>query len=332
MTNAFADDLTIQFQRITALHPQLLDAVPPAPLPPMRDGAISFNTADFWKQFAQREWQPRATQSAVNLVGPFRMYGHCLDPVAVPDELHWYDPSTPAQDEDIVLVQWDPAELQKIYERNAGNGDWIRQYGPPCPIATKVYKTIGSSQWLLTRKSMVRLGNNRILGVLRKVVRPESAYVQCPAVSLIEPNAATDPVSSATGSGSIGTIGGSGGTFDSNIRTAVYTNNTAETVTVQGEVSVQGVTVSWDTSYPSTARVYYSYSSSSSGSGSADMVNPAPDGPTYNSPPASASAVIQVTLAAGDTLTLNLRGNVVHTDSVLLDWSSAAARVTAIKR
>lgn len=158
----------------------------------MRDGTISFNTADFWKQFAQREWQPRATQSAANLVGPFRMYGHCLDPVAIPDELHWYDPSTPAQDEDIVLVQWDPAELQKIYERNADNGDWIRQYGPPCPIATKVYKTIGSSQWLLTRKSMVRLGNNKILGVLRKVMRPECADEQCIAASLIEPNAATE--------------------------------------------------------------------------------------------------------------------------------------------
>lgn len=192
LPTAFADNLAIQFLRITAVHPQLLDAVPPAPLPPMRDGTISFNTADFWKQFAQREWQPRATQSAVNLVGPFRMYGHCLDPVAVPDELHWYDPSTPAQDEDIVLVQWDPAELQAMYERNAADADWTKQYGPPCPIATKVYKTIGSSQWLLTRKSMVRLGNNRILGVLRKVVRPESAYVQCPAVSLIEPNAATE--------------------------------------------------------------------------------------------------------------------------------------------
>lgn len=66
----------------------------------------------------------------------------------------------------------------------------LRKYSAPCPIATKIYKTVGPNQWLLTRKSMSPLGDNRILGVLRKRVFA-GVDVAAPRVSLIEQYAAT---------------------------------------------------------------------------------------------------------------------------------------------
>jgi hypothetical protein len=188
-----ADNLSAQFQRIATMHPQLLDAVPPEPIE-RRNGTFSLNVAEFWNEFCAREWQPRPGRDE-NLIGPFHMYGECLDPYMRSGELHWYDPTIPARDGDIVLVQWAPEVLEDMYARNAGDAAWMRQYGEPAPVATKIYKTVGRNQWLLTRKSMLPLGANRILGVLRKRLCVDR-------VPAIEPDAATS-VAETTAAGPV---------------------------------------------------------------------------------------------------------------------------------
>lgn len=182
-TTDFVTNLNAQFQRIAAMHPQLLDAVPPEPIE-RRNGTFRFSVAEFWPEFCARAWHPRPGRDE-NLVGPFRFYGGCLAPFTQEGELHWYDPALPARDGDVVLVQWAPEVLEDMYARNAGDAEWMRRYGEPAPIATKVYKTVGSSQYLLTRKSALPLGENRILGVLRKRVQTAESHG-------IEPNAATE--------------------------------------------------------------------------------------------------------------------------------------------
>lgn len=189
INTGFANNLNAQFQRIAAMHPQLLDAVPPEPIQ-RRSGTFRLSVAEFWPDFCAREWQPRTGDDA-NLIGPFHMYGECLDPFIRSGELHWYDPTLPARDGDVVLVQWDPTVLEDMYARNSGDATWMTQYGEPAPIATKIYKTVGPNQWLLTRKSMSALGANKILGVLRKRV-VEGVDASAVRVSLIEQNAATE--------------------------------------------------------------------------------------------------------------------------------------------
>lgn len=185
----FANNLNAQFQRITAMHPQLLDAVPPEPIE-RRDGTFHFNVAEDWKEFCSRTWQPRPGDDA-NLVGPFRCYGECLSPFTQEGELHWYDAALAARDGDIVLVRWAPEVLEAMYQRNGSNEEWIRQYGQPVPIATKLLKRLGNHLYLLTRKSAIPLGNNRILGVLRRRVR-DGVDVSAARVSLIEQYATTE--------------------------------------------------------------------------------------------------------------------------------------------
>jgi hypothetical protein len=202
IVNAFTIDLDSQFQRITAMHPQLLDAVPPEPIE-CRPGTYGLKVAEFWGEFCNREWQPRPGNDA-NLVGPFRCYGDCLAPFTQENELHWYDSRLAARDGDVVLVQWQPEVLQNMYERNGADADWLAQYGAqPNPIATKVLKAVGDQHYLLTRKSALPLGGNRILGVLRRRVRDGSS--DFPVSNLIEPNAATDPYS-ATASGPVNVV------------------------------------------------------------------------------------------------------------------------------
>lgn len=184
---SFEKNLAAKFDHLVSLHPALLAAVPPEPIEP-RYGTFRLNVAEFWSEFCAHEWRPRAGRDE-NLVGPFRCYGGCLAPFTQEGELHWYDTKLPARDGDVVLVRWVPEVLQAMYERNGADADWLRRYGEPCPVATKVYKTNGSSQWLLTRKSIVPLGENTILGVLRRRVR--DGAVVGPVVSAIELEAAT---------------------------------------------------------------------------------------------------------------------------------------------
>lgn len=202
----FAAKLDAKFSRIVALHSTLLNMVPPSP-PLRREGSFRFSVADVWAEFAdlalRGEWHLRAPAATVEgLAGPFHGYGDCLAPVFIEGHLDWYDPMLPAQDGDIVLVKWDARELQGIYKRGSNKPEWLTKYPEPWPIATKLLKELGGEYWLVTNQSMIRLGRNKILGVLRRsVVGDALAYESTPA-SNIEPNAATD-VFSATDAGPI---------------------------------------------------------------------------------------------------------------------------------
>lgn len=196
---AFAADQQRQFDRITQIFPRLLEAVPPAAPPPRQNGTFRFSSEAVWSELVAsvERGEPllRAPVSAptATMEGPFRAYGDCLDPVLAEDRgLDWYDPNLPAQDGDIVLVKWDPLVLQEICERGADKPEWLAQYPNPGPIATKLLKAFQGEYWLVTNSSMLRLGKNKILGVLRYSQQDGSRLFEPLPVMNIRPNAATE--------------------------------------------------------------------------------------------------------------------------------------------
>lgn len=191
--HAFAADLESKWQHVLRLFPALANPVPPAPVPKSPGGQQSFSVSAFWEDFAKRaasgQWSLRATCDAERLVGPFRGNGSCLEPVFPGGELQWVDPTLPARDGDIVLVKLDALELQRIHERGRRNPEWAATYSEPNPLATKLLKAFAGNYWLCTNGSMFELGNNRILGVVRKaLIDGRPAY----EVPNIVPNAATE--------------------------------------------------------------------------------------------------------------------------------------------
>jgi len=297
-----------------------------------------------WKRDHAKGWRLRSPATSPDgLVGPFLGRGGCLEPYFHDGDFSYTDPRIAPEHGDFVALMWSPGFFERLVRTSAD--EFIRETGrSPSGFAVKRLLRVGR-EWCLatvgprgTTATVPLAGNARLLGVVTYVERGGRAALPVLPASMIRldrvwnteviaPNAVTDPVVSSTG---IGTIGGPAGSYDSTIRTASLANTTGSVITVQVEVSIQNVGVSWDTAPPATRRVYYTYSSSSSGSGSADMLNPAPE--VLGDVPASATAVIQVPLLNGDTLTVNLKGNVAHTDDVFLFWSAATVRMVGLQR
>lgn len=207
LDHAFAADLDAKWRRIVGEFPVLANPVPPTPVPKSPGGEQRFSVSAFWGDFANRaasgEWRLSATDDLTNMAGPFRSSGVCLEPVRTAGDLNWYDVVTPAQDEDLVLVRWDPIELQRIYKRNRGNAEWLAIYPEPNPLAVKVLKCFGGRWWLCCAESMLQLGKNTVLGVQRRCVRNGvDLYPLATPVPNIVPGAATD-VYSATDAGPV---------------------------------------------------------------------------------------------------------------------------------
>ncbi len=207
----FAADLETKWQRILAWRPQLAHAVPPAPLQPQY-GAFRFSCAEIWQDFTARaqrgEWRLRApAETTEGLAGPLRGRGDCLTPI-FSEDLGWFDPLLPAQDDDIVLVKLDSRVLEGIHKRGADKPAWLAMYSEPNPLATKLLKACGSEYWLVTNSTMLPLGRNRILGVLRRTEKGNGERLyESREASNIAPNAAT-VVSEATDSTASLTNGG----------------------------------------------------------------------------------------------------------------------------
>jgi hypothetical protein len=162
--------------------PQLRDAVPPRPLERL-NGKFSMKVASDWAELVQRvergEYrlrQPAASKDG--LVGPFHGRGECLVPL-MHENLVWIDPAMPAEDGDLVIVQWHPDTLRGIIERGRRKPEWVAMYGEnPSNIATKWLRRIGSEYWLVCKSACLPLaanpfygGENKILGVARYIER-----------------------------------------------------------------------------------------------------------------------------------------------------------------
>jgi hypothetical protein len=182
-----------EFERIAELFPTLRDAVPPVPIE-RQNGKFRFAAREVFDDFAARvergEWTlPPADPRT--LVGPFRAVGACLAPVGCNGSLYWFDPTIPARDDDIVLVRWDPRTLEALIRRCRHRPEWVATYGErPGPIATKLLKAFAGRYWLVTNESMMPLGRNQILGVMRRAER-DGRELYALAVRNIQPGAAT---------------------------------------------------------------------------------------------------------------------------------------------
>jgi hypothetical protein len=187
-----------EMTRILALHPALANPVPPAPIERV-NGSFTMKVSEVWGELVEEwrsgTWRLPVADSTGDLAGPFRGNGYCLEPIrqAGFDCYDWYDSRVPARDGDLVLVQWYPAALQAMIERNQHKPEWIATYGEkPGPLATKVLKRFANDYYLMTNKSMLPLGNNRILGVLAHTgpARTDGATV----AHRIAANAATEVI------------------------------------------------------------------------------------------------------------------------------------------
>lgn len=184
-----------EWSAIAAQYPALADPAAPAPAA-RRSGSESFDAEAHFEQLGNRiaagTFELRsALPSASGLVGPFRGVGDCLAPVFSEGDMKWIDPSMPAEDCDFVLVRWHPRTLEGIIARGSRRPEWLQMYGDrPPPIATKLLRHVCGERWLVTRSSMLPLGRNRILGVIRHVERTgEGLYA--PAAHAIGANGVT---------------------------------------------------------------------------------------------------------------------------------------------
>jgi len=125
-------------------------------------------------------------------------------------------------------------------------------------------------------------------------------------------------------------VGPSGGTDERDICTASYTNTTGGAINVQMEVGYTETLVSWSGSRPvdNWTRMVWS---SATLSGSINLRTAWPDS-SVSSLGMSDTAVWQVSLPAGQTLTVKMRARIAHTAAAGLSGDSAFVRVTAIKR
>ncbi len=166
---------------VFARHPELLHAVQPKPLE-RRSGTFSFHVEREWAALVQRvergEYRLRAPTATTAGLVPFRGRGDCLVPL-LHEDIVWIDPTMPAEDGDLVIVQWHPDTLRKIIERCRDKPEWVATYGEnPGDIATKWLRRNGNDYLLVCRQSLLPLsaspfwgGENRILGVVRYIER-----------------------------------------------------------------------------------------------------------------------------------------------------------------
>lgn len=143
--------------------------------------------------------------------------------------------------------------------------------------------------------------------------------------------AATDVLFDASVSGSIGNGPAGGATsVNSVIRTVSYTNTTGKPIPIQFEGGLTNSTLSWNTSYPTGDTKLIMEWSSATLSGSITLCSRWPASATTD-PTISPVSQYQVTLPAGETLTVNLRVKLVHTYAALISWTSSYLRASVIK-
>jgi hypothetical protein len=243
---------------ILSTFPQLAHAVQPPRLIP-RDGTFHLNPAEEFaslsRQVAAGEYRLRNPAADFDgLIGTFRGIGDCLLPVFHPGDMKWIDPHAEPADGDFVIVQWDPDELAGIIERGSSDPAWVAQYGmEPAPIAAKLLKSVNADWWLIERETGLELGKNRILGVVRKVLRDGlplyeqvrrggklgtfCAIAALSACSQINNNAATDVYSTTVaGPVNVYTSGAPGSTLLASITVPAYQFAVPYVVTVTGNV------------------------------------------------------------------------------------------------
>lgn len=136
----------------------------------------------------------------------------------------------------------------------------------------------------------------------------------------------------ATATSTLGTSVNNG-TSTQTRATATWVNATGAAVQVQIEAYVPLSSLSWNVSPPSVARVSYRYSSTTLGTVTRLMCDNAALQPAGGSLLIGASAE-QVTLPAGETLTLELLWELTHTALAVLNpgAQTCATRIAAIKR
>ena len=80
-----------------------------------------------------------------------------------------------------MLVQWAPDRLADV--RATPNGQaYPAKYGEPVgEIASKVYKIFAGEDWLFENEGAIRVGDNKIIGVLKKAYRP-ATHRRSPAI------------------------------------------------------------------------------------------------------------------------------------------------------
>jgi hypothetical protein len=170
-----------------AAFPQLKHTVAALPVRPA-PGIHSLNCEALFNELAAQSYRPESwLDSPESLTGPFVTRGDCLAPLIRSGAHQWVDPSRPAADGDVVLIQWHPRTLEGIIRRNAEKPEWLAMYGEqPLPTACKLLRHFGREHWLFTNESALPLGRNRILGVVR--------HWRVPHTSAIVPGAATSLV------------------------------------------------------------------------------------------------------------------------------------------
>jgi hypothetical protein len=186
-------------RQIFERFPLLKNATSPRALPRV-DGSWVINARSAFAELAASGLKLRCpAESPAGLAGPFRGVGSCLEPLCGEGDLRWFDPSLPAQDGDMVLVEMTPETLQGIVDRGASDSNWLAMYGhTPNPLVVKILRAIGNEYHLLTNGSLLPLGDNRILGVCR-YIRPAA-----PAANQIGQNAAFKSYgTSGTGSSTV---------------------------------------------------------------------------------------------------------------------------------
>lgn len=227
-TAAFQRDLDRTHQRF----PVLRSPMPPVPADRPVDGVTSSLSApEVFSELAEqvtagRYRLPRAAMSFEHLIGPFNAIGYCIDPLVTHGDQIWIDPAMPARDGDVVLVQWHARTLEAIIRRGAKHDEWLTMYGDqPPPLAVKLLKHVGGERFLATRQSVLELGRNKILGVVRRVTRAgRSLYDDVELAPAIDPNAASQIASAYTGSFfSLSCAGGA--TADTDVITLSFTAN-----------------------------------------------------------------------------------------------------------
>ena len=147
----------------------------------------------------------------------------------------------------------------------------------------------------------------------------------------LQNNSATDVVFDYGLSGSAGN-GPAGGATSVNtvIRTKNYANSTGKPLTIQFEGGITDSNLVWNSYYPTGTTTLEIEWSSASLSGSITICSRWPD-ISLMSMTISPSTMHQVTLPAGETLTINLRVRVNHTAAAKISWQSSYLRAIVLK-